>query len=215
MKNILLIGDSIRMGYDRAVAERLTGLANVYFPDENCRFAQYILRAVNLWKENNNWPTDMDLIHWNAGLWDCIRIFGDEPLSPLPVYRDFIVRVHKRIRQLFPDAKIAFATSTPIDEERFRRDHNGKYERYNREIDAYNAAAVEALTALGESVDDLNAVMKAAPLSEHSDGVHYYTPAGTARISEAVTRFLCDALELPFPAGGATAVGASSPDIGT
>ena len=120
MKNILLIGDSIRMGYDRAVAERLTGLANVYFPDENCRFAQYILRAVNLWKENNNWPTDMDLVHWNAGLWDCIRIFGDEPLSPLPVYRDFIVRVHKRIRQLFPDAKIAFATSTPIDEERFR-----------------------------------------------------------------------------------------------
>ena len=79
----------------------------------------------------------------------------------------------------------------------------------------YNAAAVEALTALGESVDDLNAVMKAAPLSEHSDGVHYYTPAGTARISEAVTRFLCDALELPFPAGGATAVGASSSDIGT
>ena len=112
MKNILLIGDSIRAGYDRAVAERLTGLANVYFPDENCRFAQYILRAVNLWKENNNWPTDMDLVHWNAGLWDCIRIFGDEPLSPLPVYRDFIVRVHKRIRQLFPDAKIAFATSS-------------------------------------------------------------------------------------------------------
>ncbi len=41
MKNVLLIGDSIRAGYDKAVKKSLEGIANVYFPEENCRFASY------------------------------------------------------------------------------------------------------------------------------------------------------------------------------
>ena len=44
MKNLLLIGDSIRMGYDKSVKKTLEGKANVIFPDENCRFASYVLR---------------------------------------------------------------------------------------------------------------------------------------------------------------------------
>ena len=32
MKNVLLIGDSIRIGYDKSVKKTLEGLANVYFP---------------------------------------------------------------------------------------------------------------------------------------------------------------------------------------
>ena len=35
MKNVLLIGDSIRMGYDKAVKNTLKNVANVYFPEEN------------------------------------------------------------------------------------------------------------------------------------------------------------------------------------
>ena len=44
MKNLLLIGDSIRMGYDRSVKRTLEGKVNVFFPQENCRFASYVLR---------------------------------------------------------------------------------------------------------------------------------------------------------------------------
>ena len=44
MKNILLIGDSIRMGYDKAVKKSFEGIANVVFPEDNCRFASYVLR---------------------------------------------------------------------------------------------------------------------------------------------------------------------------
>ena len=44
MKKIVLIGDSIRMGYDKYVKEALDGVADVYYPGENCRFAQYTLR---------------------------------------------------------------------------------------------------------------------------------------------------------------------------
>ena len=33
MKNILLIGDSIRIGYDKATKKSLADIANVYFPE--------------------------------------------------------------------------------------------------------------------------------------------------------------------------------------
>ena len=47
MKNVLLIGDSIRIGYGKAVKRTLEGKANVYFPTENCRFASYVLRYLH------------------------------------------------------------------------------------------------------------------------------------------------------------------------
>ena len=50
MKNILLIGDSIRIGYDKAVRNTLEGIANVYFPEENTRFASYVLRYLHEYK---------------------------------------------------------------------------------------------------------------------------------------------------------------------
>ena len=50
MKNVLLVGDSIRAGYDKSVRESLKNIANVYFPEENCRFASYVLRYIHEYK---------------------------------------------------------------------------------------------------------------------------------------------------------------------
>lgn len=36
MKNVVLIGDSIRIGYDKTIKSELEGKANVFFPEENC-----------------------------------------------------------------------------------------------------------------------------------------------------------------------------------
>ena len=44
MKKIVLLGDSTRMGYDKYVKESLETSAEVFYPEENCRFAEYILR---------------------------------------------------------------------------------------------------------------------------------------------------------------------------
>ena len=41
MKNLLLVGDSIRTGYGKTVRKTLDGFANVYFPVGNCRFTTY------------------------------------------------------------------------------------------------------------------------------------------------------------------------------
>ena len=140
MKKIVLIGDSIRMGYDKYVKEAFSEVAEVYYPADNCRFATYILRFVHEWKKKGEWPDDVDLVHWNAGLWDVPEILGDEPVTPIDQYAVQIARIDKRLRLLFPSAKIVFATSTAVEEEKF----GPVFKRKNATIEAFNAAAIKA-----------------------------------------------------------------------
>ena len=121
MKNIVLLGDSIRMGYDKYVKEALSDVANVYYPNDNCAFAVHTLRYAHEWKSKGGWPDDVDLVHWNAGLWDALELFGDEPLTSLSYYGEAIARIERRLRMLFPKAKFVFATSTPVLEENVQR----------------------------------------------------------------------------------------------
>ena len=189
MKNVLLIGDSIRMGYDKAVKNTLKNKANVYFPEENCRFASYVLRYIHEYKSlfgNNH----VDVLHWNAGLWDCLRLFGEEPHTPLEVYAYYIERICIRIKKLFPDAQVIFATSTSVQSELMSPD----FKRYNEEIEAYNEAAVKIVSKYGFQVNDLYAASAALPEEAHSDAVHYYTPMGTKNFTEQVLSYLLPAL---------------------
>ena len=74
MKKIVLLGDSIREGYDKYVKLAFDGVAQVYYPKENCRFTTYIIRNLLDWKNNLEWGDDVALVHWNVGLWDDIRM---------------------------------------------------------------------------------------------------------------------------------------------
>ena len=163
MKNILLIGDSIRIGYDKSVRTTLEGLANVYFPEENTSFASYVLRYLHEYKDLLPNGEEVDVLHWNAGLWDCLRLFEDEPATSLPVYQQYLERLCVRSRKVAPNAKVIFATSTPIQEEAYLQPERAM--RYNREIEAYNAAAVEIVTKHGFAVNDLYGWMKDVPAS--------------------------------------------------
>ena len=113
MKNVLLIGDSIRIGYDKAVKKSLEPFATVSFPTENCRFAAYVLRYLHGYKQLVK-DGNIDVLHWNAGLWDCLRLFEEEPQTPVEVYTYYIDRICVRIKKLFPEAKVIFATSTSV-----------------------------------------------------------------------------------------------------
>lgn len=188
MKKIVLIGDSIRMGYDKYVKTALAGTAEVYYPEENCRFAEYVLRYLHEWKRNGAWGDDVDLVHWNAGLWDAIELYGDEPLTPIPFYSQLIRRIDKRLRMLFPHARLVFATSTPVDESKGYSD----FMRHNATIERYNAAAVEALSATDTVINDLYGLMRDLPDSYRSDWVHFYTPKATELIGGRVLSVICE-----------------------
>ena len=193
MKQIFLIGDSIRKGYDAYIRACFRDVAEVYYPEDNCRFAEYTLYYLHHWAEELEVPQTLDVIHWNAGLWDTLRYFETEPLTPIDAYVGFIERIQQRIERLFPNAVSVFATSTPVRGREYWK-NPAKSFRDNKDVAAYNKAAAEVLKPYGVKIDDLFAVMQAAPESEHSDQTHFYTPEGRARIGNAVKRSLLDAL---------------------
>ena len=192
MKKIVLIGDSIRMGYDKYVKDALDGTADVFYPTENCKFAEYVLRFAHEWKREGDWGDDVDLVHWNAGLWDALELFGDEPLTSLDYYKEAIARIDRRLRMLFPKAKIVFATSTNVNEKK----SNPNFTRHNSTIEKYNETALYALSGTDTVINDLYSLTKSFSDSFRSDWVHFYTPEGTEAIGGRVLSVICSLLEI-------------------
>ena len=174
MKNIYLIGDSIRYGaigspgYGVYVKEKLEGTANVYGPNDNCRFAGYTLRYLHEWAAEID-KEKIDIVHWNNGLWDVLRLFGDDPFTDIETYGITLRRVYKRIKFLFPNAKVIFALSTPVIEEW----GSAEFFRYNKEIEIYNQKSIEIMNELEVDINDLYTVSKEFDNSIHSDWVHF------------------------------------------
>lgn len=189
MKTVLLIGDSIRRGYDKSVRKTLENKANVIFPEENSRFAAYLLRNFHEYLKENK-GVHIDIIHWNAGLWDCLRLFEEEPHTPIDVYVYYMERVCVRIKKLCPDAHVIFATSTSVLSEKMDKD----FKRYNEEIEKYNQVAVEVVKKHGFEIDDLYTMTRNLPESAHSDPVHYYTSEGTRAFTNQVLSYIGPAL---------------------
>lgn len=209
MKNILLLGDSIRMGYDSFVKEKLQGRANVFFSEDNGRFAQYTLREMNIWQSKLSLP-EIQLVHWNNGLWDVLHLgteavgndgeaegitfspenvpggmkYDKEPLTPPDMYRYMIGRVLTRIHQLFPGADVVFATTTPAIEEQATCAY-----RSNAEIEQYNAIAREELIPRGVRINELGKFAAEKCANLHKDWVHY-TDEGSALLADEIIRFL-------------------------
>ena len=190
MKKILLIGDSVRQGYDKYVKHAFRAVATVYYPNENCRFAEYVLRHLVDWQRDIGGGDDVDLVHWNAGLWDDLIMVDNKHLSPIEYYKYTVKRICEVIKILFPHAKMIFATSTPVREELFR----GPCKRYNRDTEEYNAAAVEIVKAHGGEINDLYSLVLGAPDDYYSDMTHLYTQNGTRLVSDGVIRAIENSL---------------------
>ncbi|MBR3836732.1 MAG: hypothetical protein IKJ74_01185 [Clostridia bacterium] len=190
---IVLIGDSIRAGYDKYVKMALEGVAEVYYSKKNNRFTTQILRHLYDWKIEMGCGDDVDLVHWNAGLWDDMILPDGKNLVSLATYRENVGRICDMIEILFPKAKMIFATSTPCNEEFFKTYH---YKRTNRDTELYNEAASEVVLARGGTVNDLYALLEQDHMRYHSDQTHYYTKEGTRVITDQVLRCLEDALQI-------------------
>ena len=108
------------------------------YSKDNCRFASYVLRFLPDWNKVYCGGETVDLVHWNAGLWDCLRMIDGELHTPLEWYKEYMERNCRSIEILFPGAKMIFATSTPVQEHLF-----GEMKRFNADIESYNAAAIE------------------------------------------------------------------------
>jgi hypothetical protein len=198
MKKVVLLGDSIRMNYCKYVKSQLEGVAEVYYPDDNCRFAQNLLRFAHDYKKKGGWPDDVDVVHWNAGLWDVMELYGDEPISTLEYYASVIPRIDKRLRMLYPKAKIVFATSTSVLEE----EYPSYAIRRNSTIREYNKAAIAALADTDTVINDLYAITENIPREYRSDMTHFKTEKGAAMLGDKVISVVCEQMGIKLNSTG-------------
>lgn len=154
MKKVLLLGDSIRMGYADDIKKLLDGKAEVYYSEDNGRFAAY-----TLWQANQMFKTygKFDVVHWNNGYWDMnIEAPMSEAIHPIDEYVHFLKRIINLIRQ--NGAKIIFATTTPVLDDGCALDNTGTDKQINYSNDwvcAYNKAATEVMVNERIFVNDL------------------------------------------------------------
>ena len=190
-KKIILIGDSVRMGYDKYVKEVLKDVADVFYPNENCTYSQNVLRKTWEWKEQSGWE-DVDLVHWNAGLHDVLQLFGDEPMSTPSHYENMVGRIHKMLRHIFPTAKIIFATTTTVLEEGYSEN----FMRKNSVIKQYNEIALKVLKDTDAIINDLYSVTLNCPAECRNDCTHFGNKKGAELLGNQVVNVICRELSI-------------------
>jgi len=181
MKTVVLVGDSIRIGYQDTVRRELAGLAEVVSPSENGGDSAKVRANLDEWIISHA----PDVVHLNCGLHDLKREFGSQAHQvDLPDYRANLEDVFGRLRAE-TEAALVWATTTPVNE-KWHHENKG-FDRFEADVELYNAAARELAGPGGAAVDDLFGVITEAGRDEllSEDGVHF-KPEGYEILGKAV-----------------------------
>lgn len=201
LPDVLLIGDSISIGYTLPVRKLLAGTANVYRPmnaaatgPANCGDTRRGLQDIHKWLGNKQWAA----IHFNWGLHDlCYRnpaskLYGNRDKIngtlqvPLPNYKKNLEQLVEVLEQTRAPLMWASTTVVPPNEA-------GRYE--GDEV-KYNAAAASIMRTHYIPVDDLYALTSKFPPEYfyHAGDVHY-SMRGTQLIAKQVANSLLSILK--------------------
>ena len=178
---VLLIGDSISIGYTPPVAELLAGAFDVTHHEGNAGDSGDLRAELDSLLAAGGEP---GVIHFNVGLHDLKR---KRPEGTLQVeLKDFRVNLRAIVERLqATGARLIWATITPVIGKRHAAIK--PFDRRQVDVEAYNAAAWEIIAAAGIAVNDLHALVEAAGAAELlcEDGVHF-TDDGYRRLARAV-----------------------------
>lgn len=194
-KLVILLGDSIRMGYQPTVVKELADVAEVWAPAENGAHTANLLVQLSTWVL----PKNAAVIHVNAGLHDLKTVHYDtrELVVPLKHYRDNVGTLLRTMRDK-TTAKVIWATTTLVNDEGSRqaREKKREFRRYNADVEAYNRAALKVCKKLGVPVNDLYAVSRQNSALQTPDGVHF-TAEGYQVLGKRVADEIRAALGVP------------------
>ena len=181
MKQVILVGDSIRIGYQETVRQKLDGLAEVWCPAANGG------TSGNVWAHLTEWVIahQPDVVYLNAGLHDLRRDSGGDGLAvPLKEYEVNVWRIVNELKKT-TRATVIWATTTPVNES-WHHEVKG-FDRLAADVARYNASAARIVRDMEAVVHDLHAVAMEAGRDRvlSPDGVHF-TPDGYTLLGSAV-----------------------------
>lgn len=192
LPNVLLIGDSISIGYTVATREALDGVANVYRPLTNCGPTTRGLAGLDNWLGDRKW----DVIHFNFGLHD-LKYMGpnnqnlanpklptSHPQVPIAEYEANIETIAKRLKST--GASVIWRDTSPVPE--------GARGRVVGDSKRYNEAAHRAIARVGGiEVDPFyDFAIENSQFQKKAD-VHY-TPEGSKVLGDHVAGVIQNAL---------------------
>lgn len=121
LPNVLIIGDSISIGYTLAVRKSLKGKADVFRPITNCAHSGLGVQKVKQWLGDKKW----DVIHFNFGIWDTHCMYNNKIVSNRSKYKKEDLRRRYTTEQYVDNlseivailqktgAKLIWASTTP------------------------------------------------------------------------------------------------------
>ncbi len=183
MQKILLIGDSISVGYAPHVRETLVGKLQVVHNEGNADDSRNILANLDAYLAANK---DAGVIHLNCGLHDIKRLDGQNSQQvPLDEYGRNIRQIIKKL--IDQGKQVIWALTTPVAD----TIHNcvKDFRRFESDVLAYNAVAADIASEEGLLVNDLHSAVIAAGIAQclDEDGVHM-TEEGYRACGEAVAK---------------------------
>jgi len=193
LPNVLILGDSISIGYTRQVREALNGKANVIRPNANCGDTRHGLAQIETWLGEVKWQ----VIHFNWGLHDlCYRnpelktpgqrdkVKGTLSV-PLAEYEKNLETLVERLKQT--GARLIFANTTLVPE--------GEAGRFPGDEVKYNAAAQRIMEKCGVPINDLHATTQAfQPAMFAGTGNVHFSAQGSAKLAGQVVAQIAAAL---------------------
>lgn len=184
LPRVLLLGDSISIGYTLPVRARLAGRANVLRPPENCADTGVGLERLATWLElgNGRW----DVIHFNFGLHDIkyldaegryVRPEKGRQVTPLPRYEQQLRAIVARLKRT--GARLIFATTTPVPD--------GASGRIPSDAADFNRVALAVMRDEAVEVNDLCALVTPRQTAIQQPRNVHFTAEGYEQLAEAVT----------------------------
>jgi acyl-CoA thioesterase-1 len=174
LPRVLLIGDSISIGYTLPVRKLLKGKANVHRIPTNGGPTIKGIAELDEWLGGGPW----DVIHFNWGLHDLRRMDGGAPQVPLDAYERNLRTLAARLQKT--KAKLIWASTTPVPE--------GKVSppRVPADVAAYNAAAERVMRDFAIPINDLYSfALPRLSAIQQPVNVHFHR-AGSEALAERV-----------------------------
>ena len=179
---VLLIGDSIRMFYPEEVKKQLGKDYEVFSPQENCRFSAYTLNSLRFWLDAFPSP---DVIHFNVGLWDTAILYHEDGcFTKLSEYLENMQRILRELKKT--GAKIIFATTTPVSDEKVSLPGPMPPAHRNEDINRYNQAILDIFKDEDIVINDLFEKMYSAREEYISEDMIHPNEKGVEYLGEIV-----------------------------